>query len=193
MSDSGQIILKGDNDTQICGDGNRVNSPITNNFYFSSHTHTLSKSTTYELLRAFLNSQGTAESDYSLQLPAEMNEKLLFNEAPIHADIYENHSDDLACISEVIIDFPDSEKIVRKLRDIFLRYVPRAGAQRLHENGDKCLDCIEREVRDVIQKDKDFSSQPCSIEELERFSIALVAYGVSKCKVLENPNNNAAS
>ena len=193
MSDSGKIVLKGNDDIQICGDRNRVNSPITNVFILPDNIRPLSKSTTHELLRAFLNSQGTAESDYSLQIPAEMNEKLLFNEAPTHADICENHSDDLVCISEVIGDFPDSEKIVRKLRDIFLRYVPRVGAQRLHENGDECLDCVEREVRDVVQKDKDFSPQSCPIEELERFSIALVAYGVSKCKVLENPNDNAAS
>lgn len=193
MSGSEQIVLKGNDDTQICGDGNRVNSPTTNVFNFTDNTRPLSKSTTYEFLRAFLNSQSAVRSDYSLQIPAEMNEKLLFNEAPIHADIYENHSDDLVCIGEVISDFPDSEKIVRKLRDIFLRYVPRVGAQRLHKNGDKCLDCVERKVQDIIQKDKDFSPQLCPIEELERFSIALVAYGVSKCKVLENPNDNAAS
>lgn len=192
MSGSEQIILKGNDNTQICGDRNNIYS-LTNVYNFPDNTHPLSKSTIYELLRAFMNSQDAPVSDYSLQIPAEMNEKLLFNEAPIHADVYENHSDDFACISVVIDDFPDSEKIVCKLRDIFLRYVPRAGAQRLHENGDKCLDCIEREVQDVIQKDKDFNPQSYPIEELERFSIALVAYGVSKCKVLENPNDNAAS
>lgn len=87
MSDSGKIVLKGNDDIQICGDRNRVNSPITNVFILPDNIRPLSKSTTHELLRAFLNSQGTAESDYSLQIPAEMNEKLLFNEAPIHADI----------------------------------------------------------------------------------------------------------
>ena len=153
----------------------------------------LSKSITHELLRVFLCSQNDAESEYSLQIPAEMNKKLLFNEAPVHVDIYENHSEDFACISEVIIDFPNSQIIVSKLRDIFLKYAPRDGVLRLHENGDECLDCVEHEVRDIIQRDKDFDPQLCPIEELERFSIALVAYGVSKCKVLENPNDYAAS
>ena len=122
MSGSEQIVLKGNDDTQICGDGNRVNSPTTNVFNFTDNTRPLSKSTTHELLRAFLNSQGAVESDYSLQIPAEMNEKLLFNEAPIHADICENHSDDLACIGEVISAISLIVKsIVRKLRDMFFK------------------------------------------------------------------------
>ena len=195
MNESKKSLQKGDNKIQVLGDNNAVNSPSANVniFHFPISEPTLSKTKMYDLLKVFLSSQAPAESDYSLVIPAEMNEKLVFNNAPIHVEVYENHSQDLDCLMGVIRAFPDRELIVRKLRDIFLKCVHKANTDQLPTDGDACLYSVEEEVCAIIRRDKEFSLNMCSDEELEVFSTALVAYGVSKCKILVNPNEHVAS
>lgn len=194
MIDKTKTLARGNDNTQISGDGNINNSSITHNYYASGNQLPLSKSKMYELLGSFMRSQVSESEDYSLKLPAEMNRKLRFNNASIHIEIFETYSEDYACLSEVIADFPGSELIVRKLREIFIRHAPRDNSKnRVIDDGDECLNHIEAEVKEIIISDKDFNATEYLREEVERFSIALVAYGVSKCKILENPDDHASS
>lgn len=85
-------------------------------------------------------------------------------------------------------DYPDSEDIVKKLRDMFLKVAdfdergnPCVG------NGDVQLDNIKESLFETIISDSKFDPDKYPTEKIEQFCIGLIAYGVSKCKILESP------
>ncbi|WP_315572908.1 hypothetical protein [Lancefieldella rimae] len=127
---------------------------------------------------------------YSLQDPVQMHEKLHFNNAEKYISIIDNHSDDYAQVDLVMKDYPNSEEIVKRLRDMFIDVVDE-----FDENGSPCvgngngqLDSIKSNLADTIVTDSHFNADSHTAEQIEQFCIALIAYGISKCKILETPD-----
>jgi len=115
-------------------------------------------------------------------------EKLRFNNADKYIEIVENHSDDYMRVSEIIKEYPNSEDIVKKLRDMFLNVADfDAEGNPCVGNGDAQLDQIKAGLVKTIVGDSKFDADSYPIEIIDEFSIALIAYGVSTCKVLRNP------
>ena len=54
-------------------------------------------------------------------------------------------------------------------------------------DGDSQLDSIKSSLCDMIVADSRFDASKHPIEKIEQFCIALIAYGISKCKILETP------
>ena len=146
----------------------------------------LTHSLIYDLLDCVdLNSKNT---NYSLQDPVPMKDKLRFNNAMKYIHIIDNHSDDYAQVDLVMKDYPDSEKIIKHLRDMFLDVAEfdKDGTPCV-SNGDNQLDSIKKNLKETIAFDPHFDKDKYADEQIEQFCIALIACGVSKCKILEKP------
>lgn len=179
-------IAKGNGNDQIIGDGNIV----AGNIYLFAQPHVLTESLIYNLLRIVYRVSVDSNGDYPLKVPKPMLEKLRFNNAPRYRILINDHSEDYARLDGVIKEFPDSERIVLKLRAMFMNVVdefdedgnPAVG------NGDEQLEKIQAQLTEVILTDKRFDTEAYPIELVEQFCIALIAYGVASCKILVSPD-----
>ena len=175
--------VRGSDNTQVIGDGNYVNSTLV-----LPLQRTLTHSLIHDLLDIVYSLPSSADNSYSLQEPAQIRAKLRFNNANRYVSIIDNHVDDYVRVDEVMKDYPNSEDIVKKLRDMFLKVAdlddegnPCVG------NGDAQLDRIKDDLYNTIINDSKFNVDAHPAEKIEQFCIALIAYGVSKCKILESP------
>lgn len=181
MSSDKQVI-KGNNNTQII---NKVGSL----FVMPGTRHPLTHSLIYELLVIVYESPLLDKESYSLELPVPMKEKLVYNKAPKYRNLFANHSEDFALVGSIMKDFPDSETIIKKLRDMFLDAANYDDNQNLVVgNGDEQLDTMKNQLSELIQNDAKYDSERHRTEEVEQFCIALLACGVDSCNVLVRPD-----
>lgn len=184
---SNRQIAKGNDDKQIIGNDNIVDSSIC---LLSLQPHVLTESLIYSLLQIVYDVSMDLNRDYPLEIPKPMLEKLRFNNAPRYRMLINDHSEDYARLDSVIKDFPDSERIVLKLRTIFLGVVdefdedgnPAVG------DGDDQLERMRMQLIETILNDERFDAKSYPIELVEQFCTALIAYGVASCKVLVRPD-----
>lgn len=175
---------RGDKNVQTFGDHTIVNSTVVLQASQMALTHSL----IHELLDVVYSLPESANDSFSLQSPAPMRDKLKFNNAHRYMRIIDNHAEDYGRVDEVMKDYPNSEDIVKKLRDMFLAIAvvddegnPCVG------DGDAQLDQIKQALITTITSDVQFDASAHPLEKIEQFCIALIAYGVSKCKILETP------
>ena len=148
----------------------------------------LSHSLVHDLLDIVYSLPSSGDDSYSLQDPAQIRAKLRFNNAIRYMSIIDNHVDDYVRVDEVMKDYPNSEDIVKKLRDMFLKVADFDDEGNLCVgDGDAQLDSIKDGLYNTIINDAKFDADRHPIEKIEQFCIALIAYGVSKCKILETP------
>ena len=169
--------IRGADNTQIIGNGNYVNSSLV----LLQH-RALTHSLIHDLLDIVYALPSSTDDSYSLKSPAQIHAKLRFNNARRYVSTIDNHVD------EVMKDYPNSEDIVKKLRDMFLRVADfdDEGSLRVGD-GDAQLDRIKDDLYNTIVNDSKFDADKHPVEKVEQFCIALIAYGVSKCKILETP------
>lgn len=175
--------IKGTDNTQIIGNNNVVNPTM-----MLSLPQALSHGLVHDLLDIVYSLPSSGDDSYSLQDPAQIRAKLRFNNAIRYMSIIDNHVDDYVRVDEVMKDYPNSEDIVKKLRDMFLKVADFDDEGNLCVgDGDAQLDSIKDGLYNTIINDAKFDADRHPIEKIEQFCIALIAYGVSKCKILETP------
>lgn len=168
---------------QIVGDNNIQNIKV-----LLGGREGLAHSAVHDLLALVYNGPLCAESELSLDTPVSMNEKLQFNNANKYMNVIRNHSGDYAMVRDAIREFPDSEKIIKKLGDLFYDVADYDdGGELIVGNGDAQLDAIKERLVDALVHDMDYDAHTHSTEDVESFCIALVACGVSRCIVLVKP------
>ena len=168
---------------QIVGDNNIQNIKV-----LLGGREGLTHSVVHDLLALVYNGPLCAESELSLDTPVGMNEKLQFNNANKYLNVIRNHSGDYAMVRDAIREFPDSEKIIKKLGDLFYDVADYDdGGELVVGNGDAQLDAIKERLVDALVHDMDYDAHTHSTEDVESFCIALVACGVSRCIVLVKP------
>lgn len=168
---------------QIVGDNNIQNIKV-----LLGGREGLTHSVVHDLLALVYNGPLCAESELSLDTPVGMNEKLQFNNANKYMNVIRNHSGDYAMVRDAIREFPDSEKIIKKLGDLFYDVADYDdGGELIVGNGDAQLDAIKERLVDALVHDMDYDVHTHSTEDVESFCIALVACGVSRCIVLVKP------
>jgi len=178
-----QQVAKGDGNTQIVGDGNISNLTVFQYMPQRPLTHSL----IHDLLDVVYFLPASDDDSYSLQLPAKIPDKLQFNNAAKYMRIIDNHTDDYMRVDDVMKEYPNSEDVVKKLRDMFLDVAIVDGeGNPCVGDGDAQLDQIKVHLIDTIVTDSKFDANLYPIETIEEFCIALIAYGVSKCKILVN-------
>lgn len=168
---------------QIVGDNNIQNIKV-----LLGGREGLTHSVVHDLLALVYNGPLCAESELSLDTPVGMNEKLQFNNANKYMNVIRNHSGDYAMVRDAIREFPDSEKIIKKLGHLFYDVADYDdGGELIVGNGDAQLDAIKERLVDALVHDMDYDAHTHSTEDVESFCIALVACGVSRCIVLVKP------
>lgn len=182
-------LAKGDGNIQVDGNGNIVASTIVLPSVHRPLTHSL----IHDLLGLFNALPVPLEGDYPLRPPVQMNDKLRFNGAVKYTQIIDSNFVDYARVDEVMKTFPDSERIVRKLRTMFLNVASYDEDGLCVGDGDSKLDAIKEGLIETIIYDSKFKAEDYTVELIEQFCIALIAYGVSKCKILEAPVHHASS
>ena len=171
--------LEGSGNVQLSGNNNTVLTVL------SSSSGALSKTRIYELLEIVVDSDIPKSKNYSLKPPAYIESKLVFNRAPKYINKFRNHADEYNRLSEVIKEFPNSEDIVKKLNDLFLDTADfTVEGIAIIGDGDSQLDAIGEKLKHAITSDRRFGLRDYTEEDVEQFCIALMEYGVSKCKIL---------
>lgn len=180
-------LAKGDNNTQIIGNGNIKADQLA---FIVQAERPLTQTVAYSLLQIVYDASQAPESEFTFEDPALMQEKLRFNNAPKYRAYIDNHSADYACVSEVMKDFNDSQLIIRKLRDEFIRVTSKfdENGNPLVGNGDEQLERIKAKLIEEITDDPRFDASKYPTELVEGFCIGLIACGVQKCKILVRPD-----
>lgn len=143
---------------------------------------------TYSLLQIVNNSNLPEANIFALNDPDKMEHKLKYNDAYIYKDYSEDYIEGLLRIGKAMEDFENSEAIVLKLRQLFLKNAARNNMKNIvPKNGDDILDKIHFELRKTILSDERYDKHMYTIEKLDNFIIALLLYGIFKCKILVNP------
>ena len=182
---AGSQSQRGSGNVQIVGNNNCVNNAIA-----ESYCPPLTHSVIHDLLNIVYEMPSSNDGGYSLARPAQMHDKLRFNKAARYRLIIDNHADDYARVDEVMKGYPDSETIVKKLRDMLLEVAEMdADGNLCVGNGDEQLGAIKTLLFNTIVADSSYDTSSFSREQIEQFCIALVAYGVSKCKILKSPED----
>ncbi|CAJ1180885.1 hypothetical protein [Companilactobacillus paralimentarius] len=142
------------------------------------------------LLNIFFKEETESKFKFDIsKMPARINKKLIFNNAPKHKLIFANHSITYGDFEETIHEFPDSQKIIQKLMDIFYKYAEvDSNGKLIVSNGDNILFTMRDDIKKIIVNDKDFDPNIIADEQIDDFVVAFLTYGVSECKVLVNPN-----
>lgn len=150
----------------------------------------LTHSVVHDLLALVYNGPLCADSELSLDAPIGINEKLRFNNASKYMNVIRNHSGDFAMVRDAIREFPDSEKIIKKLGDLFYDVAEYDdNGELVVGNGDAQLDAIKERLVDSLLHDMDYDAHTHSLEDVESFCIALVTCGVARCIVLVKPES----
>lgn len=95
---SNRQIARGNDNIQILGDNNLVNPTVL------LQRRTLTHSFIHDLLDIVYSLPSSKDDSYSLQNPAQIHEKLRFNNAYRYMAIIDNHVDDYVRVDEVMKD-----------------------------------------------------------------------------------------
>ena len=169
--------IKVNDNLQNNGDGIIINNSVVNLGLFEKE---LSKSLIFDLLQIFNDSTIDSNGSFSLIDPADLFVKLEINDASKHKVYALNYSDDFNKFDDVIKDFNDSSSIIKKLVKLFI------DNSNDDKTGDDNLQALAENVIQVIKHDDRY--KPQYNEKLDEFVEAFILYGVYKCKVLKNPN-----
>lgn len=168
---------------QIVGDNNTQNIMVR-----LGGREGLTHSVVHDLLALVYNGPLRPDAELSLDAPIRMNEKLRFNNASKYMNVIRNHSGDYAMVHYAMREFPDSEKIIKKLGDLFYDVADYDDdGELVVGNGDAQLDAIKDRLVDALMHDMEYDAHIHTTEDVESFCIALVACGVSRCIVLVKP------
>ncbi|TGA93948.1 hypothetical protein [Lactobacillus johnsonii] len=149
----------------------------------------LAKSQIYDLLNIFNNSQIKAADSpkFMSTNPAYMPIKLQFNNAQKYALLFKEYASFFNKFNEVLDQFVNSEKIIRKVRTIYLNVAVYTEAGIVVGNGDEQLDKINDEIKALIKNDPRYDHNIYS-ETIDIMVYCLMARCVELCKILINPN-----
>lgn len=177
--------VTGEKNVLISGSDNNTSINV-----FSSIPPILTKSQVYKLLELVISALNDTDSQpqVSLEMPAQITEKLLHNSAHAYIDIFEMQIEYFNIIDESSQSMVASELIIKQLQRLYFRQAERdAQGKILTGNGDLQLDNVKNELFEIIIQDPDYVPD-ITREQVEDFIEALMLYGVWKCKILENPN-----
>lgn len=162
-----------DGNIQINGDGNFLG--------IQGYKRPLVKTKMFKLLKIVQNANLDSNYDFSLDLPTEMFDKLSYNNAPFYSKIFVDYVEDYIELDTVIKnEFENSESIIKRIHGLFLNQLKINP-----DDGDKQLDSIKEEIKELIFYDPNFLQSDIDEEEVDQFSIALLQFGVSECKILK--------
>ncbi|AKP64494.1 hypothetical protein [Levilactobacillus koreensis] len=182
---SNRQVIRGNDNIQQNGDNNHVTN------YFGYNSGDLTESEIYELLKIFVTSDIPGNVDFANTNPAKFKEKLLYNNVTKYKFIFDEYFEEQFTILKISEDFPDSEPIMRKLRTLFYDEAKFYNHELVVGDGDKQLDEIYEKISRSITHDPRFIDSSIKELKMDAFVYGLMSYGILKCKILKNPNEES--
>ncbi|KRK89736.1 hypothetical protein FC99_GL000213 [Levilactobacillus koreensis JCM 16448] len=105
--------------------------------------------------------------------------------------IFDEYFEEQFTILKISEDFPDSEPIMRKLRTLFYDEAKFYNHELVVGDGDKQLDEIYEKISRSITHDPRFIDSSIKELKMDAFVYGLMSYGILKCKILKNPNEES--
>lgn len=169
---------------QVQGSGNYITNQTINATGFP----VLTQSMAYELLIILREEEIESGNDYSLEPPAHVKKKLVFNGARKYVNLFPLYAANSYLIGSVMNDFTDSERLVLSIHTLYLNVASYDDENQLSPtNGDAQLDSVFDSLTERIIKSKDFDANLFTTEDVEGFVYGLMLYSVERCKILVNP------
>lgn len=130
------------------------------------------------------------DNKFPLRMPTELNKKLKYNNAIKYRVIFEEITVYTDQFEYVMSQFLNSQSIISKLSFLFLDVADKDRVKKIIVvgDGDEQLDKIKNELIKQIKNDPRFQKSNFTEEKLCIFIYLLLSYGVSKCKVLLQPD-----
>ncbi|UUA87206.1 hypothetical protein [Corynebacterium pseudogenitalium] len=181
LSTNGRISAKnsGNNSTQHFGDVIH---------YAVREPQKLQKTHIYKLLKLYSDANDESETFDLTNLPAELEEKLSFNNVTSHRRLFRSLAHEFQLVDQVLGDIENSETIIKSLERKYCLLLPSDPKWRETPGAaDKILKELAEHIQETVQNDPRFDTLDIEVETVEMFCTALVEVGVSKCKVLEVP------
>lgn len=171
--------------------GNFSNNNTQNLYITNIEQRPLIPTVIFKLLECVKNFQSIYDEKFELKTPAELKEKLKFNNSRRYIRLFKESLSNYMSLEKVLKDeFTDSQRVVENIKNIFMDHTPiDAEGNPTVGNGDECLKKIHDDIKERIARDPDFLSSQIDDLELDKFIIALLQYGVMECQILLNPNN----
>lgn len=183
-----QQTNNGDNSIQNSGD-NGVNT-INN---YDIHIHEQSKphlppTLMAELLQQYISTINDSDDEFELKPPPGLNEKLEFNHAEQHIELFQSYANSWAQLDSVERDFPNSQLLFNDLNRMFKDKLIASSLDNADGiNGDQLLLELRGQIYNRIINSPGFDRIDIYEEQLQAFCVCLLALAVAKCKVLLRP------
>ncbi|WP_130851161.1 hypothetical protein [Lactiplantibacillus mudanjiangensis] len=176
------------NNNKLNALGSNIQQQIITN-QFDVDPSRLTKTEMFDMLKSFMNSDLADSIELINTNPAEFNRKLVYNHVIKYRYKFQVVVNDQFRVGQIIEeDLTNSEPIVKKLSLMFYDVAIYEDDQITTGNGDKQLEEIQKKLEEVITCDPRIIESDITSEKITTFALALMAYGVMKCKVLLNPN-----
>lgn len=175
--------------------GNFSNNNTQNLYITNIEQRTLIPIVLFKLLENVKKFQSQNDEKFELKKPAKLKEKLQYNNSRTYIRKFSEGINNYVLLEKILKnEFPDSQKVVEKVKDIFFDFTPMdENGEPIVGNGDECLKDMHNEIKERIARDPNFLSSGIDDSDLDKFIIALLQYVVIECQVLLNPNNDKES
>lgn len=169
---------------------NSNNITVNNSLNLKVPKTCLEKSNVYDLLDMFNKSKTKAEDtpNFSSKHLVYLPTKLKFNHAPKYNILFKEYGGYFEPFVEVLYQFANSEKIIRKVRTIYLNVADYSDDGIVVGNGDSQLDKIKNEIKNLIMNDPRYDNSIYS-ETIDTMIYCLMARCAELCKILVKPSD----
>lgn len=185
-----QQTNNGDNSIQNSGD-NGINTINNYNILIQEQSKPhLPPTSMAKLLQQYISTINSSDDKFELKPPPGLNEKLEFNHAKQHIELFQIYANDWAQLDSVERDFPDSQLLFNDLNRMFIDKRIASGSYNANMiNGDQLLLELRKQIYNRIKNSAGFDRLDIYEEQLQAFCICLLALAVAKCKVLLRPGD----
>lgn len=167
-----------------------INQTINN--YYLNNTR-LTKTKIYDLLQLFYESSSNSEDVDIYSLPSEFTFKLKFNNVKKYTRIFEIYASSLGNLISVMEDLPIGEKVIQNLKAMYIKILDIGYFKKdntiVIQDGDSVIESLFNRIKENLKIDsRSTENKDITVEDVNEFSYAFLAYTILQCQILENPN-----
>lgn len=125
--------------------------------------------------------------EYSIEVNANWDEKLNFNNVSTYRDIFDNYASSYDEVEEILKDIPKREKMIRKIFNFYKKV--EKGQDVSCYDGDTVLSMVFDEIKELVNQINNTLDLEKSLidEDIDEAIYCIMFYVFTKCKLLRIP------